>query len=75
MRTEHGTGVDSTRVELAAAHEATAKHNTPEPCHCVIETSTLKHVTFMFNEPCQGVQADTPCAAVYVGGYDDPEMG
>ena len=27
----------------------------------------------LFREHCGEVQASTPCAAVYVGGYDEPE--
>jgi len=30
-------------------------------------------VTFLFREHCSEVQASTPCAAVYVGGYEEPE--
>ncbi len=74
VRTKQGTGEGSTRAELEAAHGALSQNNIPEPYHCVVGTSDLKHVAFLFKAHCKDVQADTPCAAVYVGGYDDPEM-
>jgi len=74
VRTKQGTGAGSTRAELQAAHGALKQSDLPEPYHCVVETSALKHVSFLFKEHCRDVQADTPCAAVYVGGYSDPAM-
>jgi hypothetical protein len=74
VRTKQGTGEGSTRAELEAAHGALTQNNIPEPYHCVVGTSDLNHVAFLFKAHCKDVQADTPCAAVYVGGYDDPEM-
>ena len=36
--------------------------------------SELQHVTFLFREHrAARFRASTPCAAVYVGGYDEPE--
>ena len=74
VRTEQGTGEGSTRAELEAAHGALTQNNIPEPYHCVVGTSDLKHVAFLFKAHCKDVQDNTPCAAVYVGGYSDPEM-
>ena len=73
VRTQQGTGKGSTRAELEAAHGPLSQYDMPEPYHCVLGGSELKHVTFLFREHCSEVQASTPCAAVYVGGYDEPE--
>ena len=73
VRTQQGTGKGSTRAELEAAHGPLSQYDLPEPYHCVLGGSELEHVTFLFREHCSEVQASTPCAAVYVGGYDEPE--
>lgn len=74
VRTKQGTGLGSTLSELQAAHGPLSQHNIPEPYHCAVKTSALKHVSFLFKNPCSKLQPDTPCAAVYVGGYEDPAM-
>lgn len=73
VRTDQGTGLGSTLSELEAAHGPVSQQNIPEPYHCVARVSELKHVHFLFEDHCDRLQPDTPSAAVYVGGYDDPD--
>lgn len=72
--TDSGTGVGSTLAELEAAHGEVTQYSIPEPYHCAVGVSDLGHVAFLFRDHCSDLQPDTPCAAVYVGGYEDPDM-
>ena len=74
VRTEQGIGVGSTLSELEAAHGELTQYDIPEPYHCAVGVSDLDHVAFFFKDHCSDLQPHTPCAAVYVGGYEDPDM-
>jgi hypothetical protein len=74
VRSDAGTGVGSTLAELEAAHGELTQYSIPEPYHCAVGVSGLDHVAFLFSDHCSDLQPDTPCAAVYVGGYEDPDM-